>query len=103
MENRYSVRWDEDELCYIGECSIIADIRWLSDTPEGALKGVKRKVERVELMMKEDKYRLKPDFDGGYIIQKLGWRGNWSFVDLARTESEGREAVKNLKRKIIEL
>lgn len=43
----YRVTWSEDDREYVGVCAEFPSLSWLASTQEGALKGVRRVVNRV--------------------------------------------------------
>ena len=45
-------------------------------------------------------WRLKPNADGTYDVQKY-WYGHWSTKAIATDEEDGRRKIANLKRKNI--
>jgi predicted HicB family RNase H-like nuclease len=53
----YRITWSEDDGDYVGLCAEFPSLSWLSDTPEAALKGIRRLVEEVicEMMKSGDK------------------------------------------------
>ncbi|BCG45273.1 HicB family protein [Citrifermentans bremense] len=53
----YRITWSEDDEEYVGLCAEFPSLSWLSDTPEAALKGIRKLVEEVisEMMKSGDK------------------------------------------------
>ncbi|WP_085814456.1 type II toxin-antitoxin system HicB family antitoxin [Geoanaerobacter pelophilus] len=53
----YRITWSEDDGEYVGLCAEFPSLSWLSDTPEAALKGIRKLVEEVvsEMMKSGDK------------------------------------------------
>ena len=47
----YRVTWSEDDNEYIGLCAEFPSLSWLENTPEKALKGIRRLVAEVVLDM----------------------------------------------------
>lgn len=43
----YRITWSEDDGEYVGLCDEFPSLSWLSDTPEAALKGIRKLVEEV--------------------------------------------------------
>ncbi len=43
----YRVTWSEDDREYVGVCAEFPSLSWLASTQEGALKGIRRVVNRV--------------------------------------------------------
>lgn len=50
----YRVTWSEDDNEYVGLCAEFPSLSWLADTPEKALKGIRKIVADVLLDMIED-------------------------------------------------
>jgi predicted HicB family RNase H-like nuclease len=50
----YRVTWSEDDNEYVGLCAEFPSLSWLADTPEKALKGIRKLVADVLLDMIED-------------------------------------------------
>ena len=48
----YRVTWSEDDQEYVGLCTEFPSLSWLDQTPESALKGVRKIVEGVIKDMK---------------------------------------------------
>lgn len=48
----YRVTWSEDDNEYVGLCAEFPSLSWLSGTPEGALRGIRRLVAEVVTDMK---------------------------------------------------
>jgi predicted HicB family RNase H-like nuclease len=48
----YRVTWSEDDNEYVGLCAEFPSLSWLSDTPEAALKGIRKLVSDVVADMK---------------------------------------------------
>jgi predicted HicB family RNase H-like nuclease len=49
----YRVTWSEDDQEYVGLCAEFPSLSWLAQTPESALKGIRKTVETVIHDMKE--------------------------------------------------
>jgi predicted HicB family RNase H-like nuclease len=47
----YRVTWSEDDNEYVGLCAEFPSLSWLADTPEKALKGVRKLVADILLDM----------------------------------------------------
>ncbi len=47
----YRVTWSEDDNEYVGLCAEFPSLSWLGNTPEKALKGIRRLVAEVVLDM----------------------------------------------------
>jgi len=47
----YRVTWSEDDSAYVGLCTEFPSLSWLENTPEKALKGIRRMVAEVVLDM----------------------------------------------------
>jgi predicted HicB family RNase H-like nuclease len=47
----YRVTWSEDDNEYVGLCAEFPSLSWLANTPEKALKGIRRLVVEVVLDM----------------------------------------------------
>jgi len=43
----YRVTWSEDDNEYVGLCAEFPSLSWLADTPEKALKGIRKLVADV--------------------------------------------------------
>ena len=43
----YRVTWSEDDNEYVGLCAEFPSISWLSDTPEKALKGIRKLLTEI--------------------------------------------------------
>ena len=43
----YRVTWSEDDSEYVGLCAEFPSLSWLSQTPEAALKGIRKVVSEV--------------------------------------------------------
>ena len=43
----YRVTWSEDDAEYVGLCAEFPSLSWLADTPEAALKGIRKVVNAV--------------------------------------------------------
>jgi predicted HicB family RNase H-like nuclease len=50
----YRVTWSEDDREYVGLCVEFPSLSWLAETPEGALKGIRRIVADVVNDMKKN-------------------------------------------------
>lgn len=51
----YSVIWSTEDNAHIGLCSEFPSLSWVAQTPEAALKGIKRVVRNVILDMAGEK------------------------------------------------
>ena len=43
----YRVTWSEDDAEYVGLCAEFPSLSWLAQTPEAALKGIRKLVDEV--------------------------------------------------------
>jgi predicted HicB family RNase H-like nuclease len=43
----YRVTWSEDDAEYVGLCAEFTSLSWLAQTPEAALKGIRKLVDEV--------------------------------------------------------
>lgn len=43
----YRITWSEEDCEYVGLCAEFPSLSWLSQTPEAALKGIRKVVEEV--------------------------------------------------------
>jgi predicted HicB family RNase H-like nuclease len=43
----YRVTWSEDDAEYVGVCAEFPSLSWLANTPEAALKGIRKVVNEV--------------------------------------------------------
>lgn len=50
----YRVTWSEEDNEHVGLCAEFPSLSWLSQTPEAALKGIRKIVAEVILDMKEN-------------------------------------------------
>ena len=50
----YRVTWSEDDKEYVGLCAEFPSLSWLSDTPESALKGIRKLVAGTVLDMESN-------------------------------------------------
>lgn len=51
----YRVTWSEDDQEYVGLCVEFPSLSWLAQTPEAALKGIRKAVAEVIKEMKKNK------------------------------------------------
>jgi predicted HicB family RNase H-like nuclease len=70
----YRVTWSEDDHAYVGLCAEFPSLSWLDDTPEKALKGVRKLVADVLLDMgKTDEPIPEPisskHFSGKFMVR----------------------------------
>ena len=49
----YRVTWSEEDEEYVGLCAEFPSLSWLADTPEAALKGIRKVVQEVVEDMEE--------------------------------------------------
>lgn len=47
----YRVTWSEDDAEYVGLCAEFPSLSWLANTPEAALKGIRKVVNEVVVDM----------------------------------------------------
>ncbi|MBI5374042.1 MAG: type II toxin-antitoxin system HicB family antitoxin [Candidatus Schekmanbacteria bacterium] len=50
----YRITWSEDDNEYAGLCAEFHSLSWLAKTPEGALKGIRKLVEKVVKDMRNE-------------------------------------------------
>jgi predicted HicB family RNase H-like nuclease len=50
----YRITWSEDDYEYVGLCAEFPSLSWLAETPEKALKGIRKLVADVVLDMGEN-------------------------------------------------
>lgn len=58
----YRVTWSEDDHEYVGLCIEFPGLRWLSSTPEAALRGIRSVVADVVSDMSANKETIPPPF-----------------------------------------
>jgi predicted HicB family RNase H-like nuclease len=51
----YRVTWSEDDAEYVGLCAEFPSLSWLAQTPEAALKGIRKLVNEVITNMEKNK------------------------------------------------
>ena len=51
----YRVTWSEEDTEYVGLCAEFPSLSWLTKTPEGALKGIRKVVAEVVNDMKKSR------------------------------------------------
>jgi predicted HicB family RNase H-like nuclease len=95
----YRVTWSEDDNEYVGLCVEFPSLSWLADTPEKALKGVRKLVADVLLdMAKTDEPIPEPiaskHFSGKFMVRvppevhrKLAIQADESGISLNRIAS----------------
>ncbi|MBU2462126.1 type II toxin-antitoxin system HicB family antitoxin [bacterium] len=72
----YRVMWSEDDNEYVGLCVEFPSLSWLAETPELALRGIRKVVADVVRDMKENNERL-PDaiackrYSGKFMVRVL--------------------------------
>ena len=49
----YRVTWSEDDNEYVGLCAEFPSLSWLSNTPEAALKGIRKVVAEIVVDMQK--------------------------------------------------
>jgi predicted HicB family RNase H-like nuclease len=54
----YRVTWSEEDNEYIGLCAEFPSLSWLADTPENALKGIRKTVAEVISDMGENNEKI---------------------------------------------
>jgi len=54
----YRVTWSEEDTEYIGLCAEFPSLSWLADTPEKALKGIRKMVAEVISDMVENNEKI---------------------------------------------
>jgi predicted HicB family RNase H-like nuclease len=70
----YRVTWSEDDKEYVGLCAEFPSLSWLSTTPEGALKGIRRIVaETIADMESNDEIVPEPiacrQYSGKFMVR----------------------------------
>ncbi|MGV2930163.1 DUF1870 family protein [Vreelandella venusta] len=61
----YSIAWSEDDQQFVGLCSEFPSLSWLSDSQEGALKGIAQTVHEALLDMENDRELIpRPNIAG---------------------------------------
>lgn len=70
----YRITWSEDDGEYVGLCAEFPSLSWLTDTPEAALKGIRKLVEEViSEMMKSGEPVPEPiaakHFSGKFMVR----------------------------------
>ena len=95
----YRVTWSEDDNEYVGLCSEFHSLSWLADTPEKALKGIRKLVADVLQDMVENGETIPEPFackhySGKFMVrvtpdvhQKLAVQAAESGVSLNRIVS----------------
>lgn len=68
----YRITWSEADGEYVGLCAEFPSLSWLSDTPEAALKGIRKLVEEViSEMMKSGEPVPEPTQSQWFIYLKF--------------------------------
>lgn len=70
----YRITWSEDDLEHVGLCAEFPSLSWLSDTPEAALKGIRKLVEEVISEMRKSGERVPEPiavkhFSGKFLVR----------------------------------
>ena len=70
----YRITWSEDDGEYVGLCAEFPSLSWLSESPEAALKGIRKVVEEVIAdMMKNGESIPEPiaskHFSGKFMVR----------------------------------
>ena len=70
----YRVTWSEDDTEYVGLCAEFPSLSWLAETPEKALKGIRKLVADVLLdMRRTDEPIPEPiaskHFSGKFVVR----------------------------------
>ena len=70
----YRITWSEDDGEYVGLCAEFPSLSWLSQSPEAALKGIRKVVEEVITdMMKNGESIPEPiaskHFSGKFMVR----------------------------------
>ena len=70
----YRVTWSDDDREYVGLCAEFSSLSWLADTPEKALRGIRKTVaDVVSDMQKNDENIPDPiairNFSGKFMIR----------------------------------
>lgn len=79
----YRVTWSEDDKEYVGLCAEFPSLSWLTKTPEGALKGIRKVVAEVVTDMKK----------GGEIIPEPIANKNYSGKFMVRVPPEAHRKL----------
>jgi predicted HicB family RNase H-like nuclease len=70
----YRITWSEDDGEFVGLCVEFPSLSWLAKTPEAALKGIRRAVEKAVQDM-EDSGEIPPSpisgrsFSGKFVVR----------------------------------
>ncbi len=72
----YRITWSEEDKEYVGLCAEFPSLSWLSRTPEGALKGIRKVVaDVVEDMEKSGEAIPEPianrNYSGKFMVRVL--------------------------------
>lgn len=59
----YRVTWSEDDNEYVGLCAEFPSLSWLADTPETALRGIRKTVANVVRDMKNNNETIPEPID----------------------------------------
>lgn len=70
----YRVTWSEDDAEYVGLCAEFTSLSWLAQTPEAALKGIRKLVDEViSDMLSNDESVPEPiatkHFSGKFMVR----------------------------------
>jgi predicted HicB family RNase H-like nuclease len=70
----YRVTWSAEDEEYVGLCAEFPGLSWLAQSPETALKGIRRTVESVIRDMKENKEEIpqpivSKNFSGKFMVR----------------------------------
>jgi predicted HicB family RNase H-like nuclease len=70
----YRVTWSEDDAEYVGLCAEFTSLSWLAQTPEAALKGIRKLVyEVISDMLSNDESVPEPiatkHFSGKFMVR----------------------------------
>lgn len=70
----YRVTWSEDDREHVGLCAEFPSLSWLEPTPEEALRGIRKLVQRCVSDMKKNKERIPEplsakQFSGKFMVR----------------------------------
>jgi predicted HicB family RNase H-like nuclease len=70
----YRVTWSEEDREYVGLCAEFPSLSWLAQTPESALKGIRKIIAEVVKDMKKNKEPIPEPFatkgfSGKFIVR----------------------------------
>lgn len=70
----YRVTWSDEDHEYLGLCAEFASLSWLAETPEAALKGIRKLVAEVVTDMKTQGENIPQplaakDYSGKFLVR----------------------------------